>query len=663
MTSVQPHNLSSSVVPARFPIDDNFAIEFVDALAQQETYNKHHYRPNSYLHKWWARRCGTTFRAILKHLVADETLRDFYASSGLVGKIILDPMMGGGTTLHEAIRLGANVIGADIDPIPILQARATLTSVPVEWLTDNFDRLIGRLDATLGDLYATLCETCTETHPFQYILYGLRAACACRQVLVVDSLNLRHNSDDSIIHLDAETGDVYLDRQLTGKAERPKRFSIITKAEKQCPHCRCNVREDSNIPFYQRYEPLVVVSHCPQDGLRFMPVRAFDREKIARANAMRATLGYDSADFAITPGPKSDNLRQRGVDCYLDIFSSRQLLFLHHAIAAIGEFDPTTRLNFALLVSTALEFNAMLCGYKGALKSRPGAVRHTFTRHAYIFPYTALEVNPIFGRRASGTLRNLFIGRLLRGKRWSANPVERRVNSDTIEKVPINGETDSGCEVTDYADLLTGTKRFLLLQGSSADLPLPDDSVDFIVTDPPYFDSVQYGDLAAFFRVWLRQLLPEDVSWHYDLDTAAVDQHQNGNGQYSAVLSTIFSECQRVLRPNGRLIFTFHHWNPQAWNALTIALQQSGFQLVNRYVVHAESPTSIHTANQNALLHDVILVLKSAENGGRNWKLPTSVNRSDSRTFCKTCGTALGALLQSKQSPQQIATYWHTLLG
>lgn len=30
-------------------------------------------------------------------------------------------MMGGGTILHEAIRLGANVIGYDIDPIPVLQ--------------------------------------------------------------------------------------------------------------------------------------------------------------------------------------------------------------------------------------------------------------------------------------------------------------------------------------------------------------------------------------------------------------------------------------------------------------------------------------------------------------------------------------------------------------
>ena len=122
-------------------IDAEFDVAFANVLAERESFNKHLYRPNSYLHKWWARRCGTTFRAILKHLVRDRTHQDFYAPGGLEGQIILDPMMGGGTTLHEAIRLGANVIGADIDPIPILQARATLTTLSLTDLEHEFASL------------------------------------------------------------------------------------------------------------------------------------------------------------------------------------------------------------------------------------------------------------------------------------------------------------------------------------------------------------------------------------------------------------------------------------------------------------------------------------------------------------------------------------------
>ncbi|MEM7333615.1 MAG: hypothetical protein AAF490_16110, partial [Chloroflexota bacterium] len=69
------------------PIDDHFDELFANQLAKLEAYNKHHYRPNSYLHKWWARRCGSTFRLILKHLVEEKSKQDYYAPKGLTGKI------------------------------------------------------------------------------------------------------------------------------------------------------------------------------------------------------------------------------------------------------------------------------------------------------------------------------------------------------------------------------------------------------------------------------------------------------------------------------------------------------------------------------------------------------------------------------------------------
>src|SRR5262245_18086895 len=105
----------------RVPIDDSFPEQAANAIGQVESFNKHLFRPNTYLHKWWARRSGSTFRFILKGLVTDPQARDYYAPGGLEGITILDPMIGGGTTLHEAIRLGANVIGFDCDPIPVLQ--------------------------------------------------------------------------------------------------------------------------------------------------------------------------------------------------------------------------------------------------------------------------------------------------------------------------------------------------------------------------------------------------------------------------------------------------------------------------------------------------------------------------------------------------------------
>ncbi|MCP5100544.1 MAG: hypothetical protein GY943_33765, partial [Chloroflexi bacterium] len=155
------------------PIDTQFDELFANQIARLEAFNKHHYRPNTYLHKWWARRCGSTFRLILKHLVADEAARDYYAPGGLAGKLILDPMMGGATTLHEAIRLGANVIGADLDPIPVLQARATLSDVKMLDLEQAFREFYRRMWRDLEPYYLTKRAGVDTAVPFWYTLYGL----------------------------------------------------------------------------------------------------------------------------------------------------------------------------------------------------------------------------------------------------------------------------------------------------------------------------------------------------------------------------------------------------------------------------------------------------------------------------------------------------------
>ena len=92
-----------------------------------------------------------------------------------------------------------------------------------------------------------------------------------------------------------------------------------------------------------------------------------------------------------------------------------------------------------------------------------------------------------------------------------------------------------------------------LIQGDSRSLPIANDSIDMVVTDPPYFDSVQYGNLAAFFRVWLARLLPEAAEWNYDetRTAVAVDSADNA-GNFASALTGIFAECRRVLKAEHR---------------------------------------------------------------------------------------------------------------
>jgi len=86
-------------------LERRFDVPLVAELAQKEKQIQQNYRPVIGVHKWFARRPGTLFRGLLLAEFAGEgKLRDHYfRAHNLAGKTILDPFMGGGTPLFEAI--------------------------------------------------------------------------------------------------------------------------------------------------------------------------------------------------------------------------------------------------------------------------------------------------------------------------------------------------------------------------------------------------------------------------------------------------------------------------------------------------------------------------------------------------------------------------------
>jgi hypothetical protein len=645
-------------------IDHSFPEKFVDELSRWEVFNKHLFRPNTYLHKWWARRCGSTFRAILKQFVPSRERRDYYTPGGLEGKIVLDPMMGGGTPLHEAIRLGASVIGADIDPIPIVQARASLTQAALANLRTSFKQFFSDLYNRLGHFFQTECPICQQTVDAQYTLHGLRKSCVCGEVVQIDQYDLRHEAERKI-RIGPESGEIS-----DGRNDLPapaRTIRLITKAEPACPSCGREYEELLNLPFYARYAPIAIVATCIEHGLFFRSPGESDLARIDQANHERGGLDFGSLeDFRVKDGPKSGDLLRRHINSYLDVFSSRQLLFLHQAIQQLRDYDGAAKLTLGMLVSASLEFNSMLCGYKGWYQRRPGAIRHVFALHAYCFPYTALENNPINPHKSSGNLQLLFRDRIERGRTWATLPIERRIGPDgKSQLVKIPGEVDGGVEVFSQADLTTDRQMFWLIHGDSRHLPIDSQSVDLIVTDPPYYDSVQYSDLATFFRVWLARLLPDEVEWTYDETQSAVaTKATDDSSSFMTVLAGIFAECGRVLKQRtGRMVFTFHHWDPQAWAELTIALKSAGFRLMNAYVVFSEHPISVHIRNLNSIKHDSILVFALDGDGPPvPWMPVEAIDTDESETFCRQCGATLGWLLESECSAAQIRTLWKELV-
>lgn len=648
------------------PIDHDFPEEEANRLARLESYNKHLYRPNTYLHKWWARRSGTTFRHILKQLVTDPNKRGFYEPGGLEGRTILDPMMGGGTILHEAIRMGANVVGVDIDPIPVVQAKAALRTMPLPHLQAIFSQFFTALRSRLAPFYRTACPVCRQEAEIQFVLYGLRRKCSCGEAIIVDDLLLRENQNhNDDIHICTMCHQVYVGpiHSCQGVPDKP----LAIKGTQACEECHAAFTDILDEPFSERYVPLVIVGVCCDHGQFFKSLDESDAELMARARLAASELDFGALqNFRVPSGPKSDDLHRRGIATFLELFTPRHLLYLSASRDLLSEFPDEHRRWLALLISTSLDFNSLLCGYKGAGIRRPGAVRHVFSHHAYSFPYTALENNPVFPHKTSGTLRRLYHDRIVKAAQWALEPVERLIINSRREKISIRGEIDGGVPVAGWEDLAEGERGFLIIQDDSSALDTPEGIVDYVVTDPPYYDSVQYSDLSNFFRVWLRVFLPQEADWHYDpLASAVSEGSTSGNRKYGEVLTGIWLQCHRALdKEHGRLIFTFHHWSHEAWAELTISLKKADFALRNRYVVSSENPTSVHIRDLRALKHDVILVLKPNYGQGEchKWPTPVQIDTTDSHAFCRDCGAALGWFLLTDIGEEGIRSEWKHLL-
>ncbi len=147
----------------------------------------------------------------------------------------------------------------------------------------------------------------------------------------------------------------------------------------------------------------------------------------------------------------------------------------------------------------------------------------------------------------------------------------------------------------------------VLRRGSATALPYRDGTVDAVITDPPYYDMIEYADASDVFHVWLKRILFDIEPDLFAPDAQQQDGLQNKNDEiivrrvheparvrhdttfYESMLAKAFAECRRVLRPDGHLVVIFGHSDPDAWRRLLGGLQDAGFVVTSAWPSRTET--------------------------------------------------------------------------
>jgi 16S rRNA G966 N2-methylase RsmD/DNA-directed RNA polymerase subunit RPC12/RpoP len=155
-------------------------------------------------------------------------------------------------------------------------------------------------------------------------------------------------------------------------------------------------------------------------------------------------------------------------------------------------------------------------------------------------------------------------------------------------KATIRSKTDSNVVIPQgkfgkqFSDLLSDADR-LVDRRNVFDLPglLPDQSVDFVFTDPPYGGDIQYFELDFLRSAWLSEAGKDtrfDNDWWKDEITINRSQGKDF-GYYHKMMTAAFQNIYRSLRRGRWALFTFHNTDIGVYNSILEAGIQAGLDL------------------------------------------------------------------------------------
>lgn len=628
--------MTKNRVKGRLIETDAFPTAFLSQLAERESWRKEVHRPIYHVHKWWAKRLGSVFRGILLgcSLPEGEDLTEaFYQYHTYSELSVFDPFMGSGTTIGEAHKLGFTALGRDINPVACEGARIAFVRLDRQRLQTAFDHLSQTVGEKIRALYKS-DDSAGNVCDVLYLFWVMTAPCLnCGSTIDLFSSrifarNAYPSRKPEIQVCCPGCGEVFSAINSDSRVGCPScklsfnpHSGCVDGKDARCTNCSVSftisqaIQKAEKPPQHRLYAKLLLTPFGEKQYLRASAedVKAY-KDCVRLLEKEERTSNIRLPRLELSDGHNTRQAMNYNYCRWRDFFNDRQLLALGWLQKAICNLtDASVRDALLTLFSGTLEFNNLFASYKG---EGTGAVRHMFSHHILKPERTPIEANVWGTPKSSGSFTNLYKTRLLRALAYQDMPVELTTNSE--KKTVCCSKPFAGNVYTSWSSRKKLQPGSIYIScGSSHKVSLPNQSVDFIVTDPPFFDNVHYSELADFFYAW-QQLHPRGFL-NGASSTRHGDEVQDKDANAFAVkLLAVFRECHRVLKNEGLLVFTYHHSREEGWVSLARAIYGAGFSIVNAHPVKSEmSVAAPKTQAKEPIQIDVILVCRKQDQDNR----------------------------------------------
>ena len=538
--------------------------------------------------------------------------------------LVADPFSGGGSIPLEALRIGADAFASDLNPVAVIIEKTLLDYIPRyhpelatavrkwgHWLRHEAEKELAIFHPAEGD----------GSYPIAYLwartINCEGPGCGAEVPLIRSRWLARKPRSSAAFKLktDPKAKEITIEIITDVKASEVG-AGTVNRGAVTCPVCgfttpvtsvRRQLKQRHGGTFDARLLCVVVLGPGGQ-GRSYRPPAERDRTALRNAEKHYMSLLNESVDgFPLIPQESTEEYHSfvnrgpiYGMTSWRDYFSQRQTLTiivfvrllrsLREKIVREGKEGLATAVEccLALAVDRMIDASSSLCRWHVTGEKHTA----TFGRQALPMVWDFSEVCPL------SEVTGGFTGAI----EWVAKVCELQ-----------GGSLDHHGAAVERA--------------SATSHPLPDDSVNAWITDPPYYYSVQYADLSDFFYIWLRRMLHSRYPSLFQTElTPKADEiivqspgHQyastgKNNKFYESQMRKAMEEGRRVLAHDGIGIVVFAHTSTAGWEAQLQAMIDAGWVITGSWPIDTEMAARVIAQNRSVLASSIHLVCRPRVN-------------------------------------------------